>query len=90
MLRLFFYSLSHNEWGTKYRGLTFSAKQTVCESVGIPIARDKLVCEFNYCKVGVNLPSQLYKQLTVSKAVVREILTVKRPQVKKVFDWQRV
>ena len=26
-----FNSLPNNEWGTKYRGLTYSAKQTVCE-----------------------------------------------------------
>ena len=32
-----FYSLPNNEWGTKYRGLTYSAKLTVRESVGLPI-----------------------------------------------------
>ena len=26
-----FYSLPKNKWGTKYRGLTYSAKSTICE-----------------------------------------------------------
>ena len=36
-------ALPNNERGTKYRGLTYSAS----ESVGLPIARGKLVCEFD-------------------------------------------
>ena len=46
-----FYSLPINEWGTKYRWLTYNAKQTVRESVGLPIARGELVCEFYFRKV---------------------------------------
>ena len=42
-----FYALPNNERGTKYRELTYSAKQNVREPVGLPIARDKLVCEFD-------------------------------------------
>ena len=38
-----FYSLLNNEWCTKYRGLNDSAMYTFCESVGLPIARGKLV-----------------------------------------------
>ena len=37
-----FYSLPNNEWETKYRGLTYSAKQNLSESVGLPIVRSKL------------------------------------------------
>ena len=58
-----FHSMPNNEWGTKYRGLIYSAKLTVREYVGLPIARGKLVCEFNFHKVGVNLTCRLYKLL---------------------------
>ena len=46
--------------------------------VGLPIARGKLVCEFNFH----NLPCCLYKQSTVSISVVCKKLTVKLSQVK--------
>ena len=85
----FFYSLPHNECDTHYRGLTYSVKQTVRESVGLPLERGKLVCEFNFHKVDVNLHCRLYTQLTVGIIVVRKKLTIKRTQVK-VLDWQRV
>ena len=57
-----FYALPNKEWGTKYRGLTYSAKQTVRESVGQTIAQGKLVSEFNFHKAGIILPCHLYKQ----------------------------
>ena len=41
------YALPNNERGTKYLELTYSARQTVRESVGLPISRGKLVCEFD-------------------------------------------
>ena len=47
-----FYALPNNEPGTIYCGLTYSAKQTVRESVGLPKARGKLVCELNFHKRG--------------------------------------
>ena len=84
-----FYSLPHNECDTHYRGLTYSVKQTVRESVGLRLERGKLVCEFNFHKVDVNMPCRLYKQLTVDIIVVRKKLTIKRTQAK-VLDWQRV
>ena len=43
-----FLALPSNERGNKYRGLTYSAKQNVRESVGLPIALGKLVCEFDF------------------------------------------
>ena len=58
----YFYALPNNEQSTKYRGLTSSAKQIFYKSVGLPIARGKLVYEFNF-------------HLTVSITVVRSIET---------------
>ena len=57
-----FYSLPNNDWGTKYRGVTYSASKLSVKSVGLPIARGKLVCEFNFHKEGVHLSCRLYKR----------------------------
>ena len=57
-----FYSLPNNEWGTKHRGLTSARSKLSVNSVGLPIARGKLVCEFNLHKEGDNLPCRLYKR----------------------------
>ena len=58
-----FYSLPNNKWDTKYRGLTYRAKQTGSESVRLPIARSKLVCKFDIHKVDVNLPAYINNKL---------------------------
>ena len=31
------------------------------KSIGLPLARGKLICKFNFHKEGVNLPCRLYK-----------------------------
>ena len=40
-------ALPNNERGTKYRGLPTARGKNVRESVGLPIAHGKLVCEFD-------------------------------------------
>ena len=57
-----FYSLPNNEWGTKHRGFTTARSKLSVKSVGLPIARGKLIFEFNFHKEGVNLLCRLYKR----------------------------
>ena len=50
------------------------------KSVGLPIARGKLVCEFNFHKEGVNLHCSLYNAINISFS--KKLAKIKRPKVK--------
>ena len=58
------------------------------KSVGLPIARGKLVYEFNFHKEGVNLPCRLYKRNKYK--LFKKAGESKTSQSQNIFDWQRV
>ena len=58
------------------------------KSVGLPIARGKLVCEFNFHKEGINLPCRLYKRNKYQ--LFKKAGEIKTSQSQNVLDWQRV
>ena len=50
------------------------------KSVGLPIARGKLVCEYSFHKVGVNLPCAYINAISIGFS--KKLAKVKRPKVK--------
>ena len=57
------------------------------KSVGLPIARGKLVNEFNFHKEDVNLPCRLYKRNKYK--LFKKAGENKTSQSQNVLDWQR-
>ena len=69
-----FYSLPNNEWGTKYRGLTYSAKYTVREICSAASSFANLTKKASICPVAyIN---------AISISFSKKLAKVKRPKVK--------